>query len=212
MAPSKPTLRPLQTPRNVSFPSELLDRPPPSSSPKSENGEDTATITPPPSYTEFLRILTPVYGTPTNDEPFSPRLPAERPAPSPMTLPSSAASSSFPTGNMSRNRLSPVHPYSPYSGPQSARETGPLRRLHIPASFVYSPSVASPQSAYSIRSPYSPSEWRRRYMESPRTEDAHSLVVRQVSTTTITFKRAPRINPPPEGKRRRTSGDQNSQA
>jgi hypothetical protein len=66
-----------------------------------------------------------------------------------------------------------------------------------------SPWSALPHSATSIRSPLSPSDWKLRYIETPRSATAKGVSVRQVVTRTVTYKRTP-LDPPPKGKRRKT--------
>lgn len=213
MAPQKPTLQPLKTKKTMIYPSELLDSPLTATSPTSEHErENSAAITPPPSYTEFVKVFTPIFGSPTTGDASPPSFAFERPGPSPVSMPSSAASSTFFTGNNSRSGFASVPSRSPFPVPQSAKEPRSLQRLNIPSSYALPPATPSPKSAYAIRSPYGPSEWRRRYMESPRVENGQSLALRHVTTTTITFKRTPRLNPPPEGKRRRTDKEHDSKS
>jgi hypothetical protein len=65
--------------------------------------------------------------------------------------------------------------------------------------------MTSPYSPYSIQSPYSPSELRLRCTESPRSAREGSVSIQHIITRTVTFKRAPSLEPPPKGKRRRTN-------
>lgn len=203
----KPVLKPLHTPRTM-YPSELFDNPLDSE----QRADQKASITPPPSYTEFLKAFSPIFRSPQSGEAGSPKFTFEKPRPSPITIPPSAASRSFSTNNAARNRVSSVHSPSSASTPVSAQDSGALRRLHIPPSLVSSPATASPQSAYTVRSSYSPSEWRRRYVESPRIEEGKPLVIRQVSSTTVTVKRIPTLKSPPEGKRKKTHGNRDSES
>ncbi|RJE23904.1 hypothetical protein PHISCL_03768 [Aspergillus sclerotialis] len=203
MAPSKPSLPPLKTPKTMPFPSELYDSPIKESpnSPKRE-GDDTASITPPAAYTEFLQALTPIFGNPKSaGEDFHKNI-AERRGRSPVSRSSHTANVPFSSGKETKS--SAALP-SPSQTPQSAKPPGPLRRLRIPT-LLYSPATCSPQSAYSVRSPYSPPEWRRRYLESPRSADEDTFSVRHVMTRTITYRVPPALNPPPKGKRRKTAG------
>ncbi|KAI9924574.1 hypothetical protein MW887_006847 [Aspergillus wentii] len=217
MAPQKPTLPPLQTPKNMNFPSELYDSPLPSCTDSIKPDYDypisSASITPPPAYTEFLKSLSSVYTSPASATTSSfPRYPFDHPRPSPISVPSSTTSASFPTASRSISRYgsTSIPPPSPASAvaapPHSARGSGPRpRHLRLPPSYIHSPSVESPRSASTIRSPYSPSDWKMRHLDSPRSADGRSFSVRQVVTQTITYKRAPPLHPPPPGKRKRNT-------
>jgi hypothetical protein len=209
MSPLKPRLEPLQTRKAKTFPSELLDSPLTAGSHTTEHEDDnTASITPPPSYTEFLKVFTPVFGSPTNDDVSSPKFTFENPGPSPASVPSSTTSQSFSSRNASRNKFQSAALQPSSSAPQTATEPGSLQRLRIPSSAICSPGIASPQSAHSIRSPYSASERSQRFVEFPRFGDGQSSALQHVRTTTTTvssLKRTPRLARPPERKRRRSN-------
>ncbi|OJJ46878.1 hypothetical protein ASPZODRAFT_1842508 [Penicilliopsis zonata CBS 506.65] len=222
MAPNKPVLHPLKTPKSMTFPSELKDKT------KSEDSSATP-ISPPLAYTEFLKALTPIFTSPVSAGGAFPAF-----ACSPTSTPSSATSLSFSaTGSAkpsssSFSSTSPhsssssssatlsgknLPPASPATAPKSAHSArpGPLRRLRIPlsAGYPYSPTLESPRSASTLRSPYSAIEWKTRYLESqsPRSATGSRHVsVRQVVTRTVTYKRTP-LEPPPKGKRRKTSNE-----
>jgi hypothetical protein len=57
-------------------------------------------------------------------------------------------------------------------------------------------------SATTLRSPYSPADWKLRYIETPRSACGNPVSVKQVVTRTVTYKRTP-LDPPPKGKRRK---------
>jgi hypothetical protein len=135
----------------------------------------------------------------------------DKPRRSPTSAPSSAISSSFFGSTTSSRKCTPVTlppltPATPCSA--TARSPGYLRRLKIPPPYHVSPAsaIATPRSAQSLsgRSPNSPSEWTVHRVESPVSQNGE-VSVRHVVTTTITFKRAPRLEPPPPGKRRRNA-------
>jgi hypothetical protein len=78
-----------------------------------------------------------------------------------------------------------------------------LRRLCIPPTCIYSPVSDSPGSARTIHSPFTPSDWK--VIETPRSAGGGKQVrVRHVVTRTVTYKRT-QLDPPPRGKRRKTS-------
>lgn len=207
MAPPKPTLPPLKTPKTMNFPSELHDSPFTSTSTTSEpnikreeDSSGSARLTPPDSYTKFLEALTPVFSPATPGAGFK-RFNFEKRRPSPISVPSSASSD----GPKTTGALMP--PPSPASSrksasPQSARHSIPLRRLRIPQSCAYSPMSDSPGSARTVRSPFTPSDWK--VIDTPRSAGGRPVSVRQVVTRTVTYKRT-HLEPPPKGKRRKTS-------
>ncbi|KAJ5834686.1 hypothetical protein N7447_000712 [Penicillium robsamsonii] len=217
--PAKPVLPPLKTPKTMTFPSELHESPL-TSAPftagsdfiKREEGSSTP-ITPPQAYTEFLKALTPVFTSPVSAGVEFPNFKFEKRRPSPISVPSSATSTVFSTRDSLSARDSPkvtsatLPPPSPALSPQSARLPTTLRRLRIPHTCMYSPVTESPGSARTIRSPYSPSDWKIRYIETPRSAGGKSVSVRQVVTRTVTYKRT-HLDPPPRGKRRKTSESQ----
>jgi hypothetical protein len=204
MPPAKPVLHPLKTPKTMIFPSELHDSPLTATSDhiKSEEGSasSSSSITPPDSYKKFLEALTPVFSPVSAGAEFK-RFNFDKRRPSPISVPSSASSdgpkttSAIPPPSPARSQQS--------ASPQSAR-LPPLRRLRIPPSCAYSPMTDSPRSARTILSPYTPSDWKIRYIETPRSAGGKSVSVRQVVTRTVTYKRT-HLEPPPKGKRRKTS-------
>ncbi|KAJ5406536.1 hypothetical protein N7465_007820 [Penicillium sp. CMV-2018d] len=217
--PAKPVLPPLKTPKTMTFPSELHESPltagpftAGSDFIKREEGSSTP-ITPPQAYTEFLKALTPVFTTPVSAGVEFPKFKFERRRPSPISVPSSATSTVFSTRDSLPARDSPkvasatLPPPSPAQSPQSARLPTTLRRLRIPHTCMYSPVTDSPGSARTIRSPFSPSDWKIRYIETPKSAGGKSVSVRQVVTRTVTYKRT-HLDPPPRGKRRKTSESQ----
>lgn len=237
MAPTKPALRPLKTSKHMAFPSELYYSPGSGcrsdTSSKAEDGSRSS-LSPPPSYTEFLKALTPVFSPAsagTGFPGYTSSSSSSSPHPSPMSIPSSTTSATFPasSGQASRkerqkqgiNHLSvtaSVPPTTPVSAPLSARPSvltpaarrhGPLRPP--PPYKPYQPVASFADSPRSARSPYSPPELRIQYIESPRGVERSSsssmsspLNVQHVVTTTVTFKRSPPLGPPPKGKKRRT--------
>ncbi|CAL5873588.1 uncharacterized protein PFLUO_LOCUS7869 [Penicillium psychrofluorescens] len=211
MAPSKPILPPLQTPKSMTFPSELHDSPLTSGSDpiiklEGESAPGSATpITPPLAYTEFLKALTPVFTSPTSAGAEFPKFKFEKRRPSPISVPSSAKSTIWsPLDGPKTTGAARPPPTPAVASPQSAKLPSGLRRLLIPQSSVYSPVTDSPHSARTLRSPFSPSDWKIRYIETPRSAGGKSVSVRQVVTRTVTYKRTP-LDPPPKGKRRKTN-------
>lgn len=228
MAPNnKPVLPPLKTPKSMTFPSEL--------SPftatctpiiKREDGlseaSSTSSLTPPSSYLEFLKALTPVFETPTSAGPDYRRFNFERinferkRRPSPISVPISATSDGPKTTSAAIPPPSPATSQKSITSPQSARLPTTLRRLRIPTTCVYSPlsdspgsvrtpgSARTPSSARTLHSPFASSDWKIRYIETPRSAGAKSVSVRQVVTRTVTYKRT-HLEPPPKGKRRKTT-------
>lgn len=224
--PSKPILPPLKTPKNMSFPSELHDSPltgssenvitikrEPGTGNTSGNGSGSGTatpITPPQAYTDFLKALTPIFSSPVSAGVNFPKYPFDKLSPASHSVPTSATSVHFPTRDTTSKTTSiSLPPPSPARAPQSAREPAPLKRLRIPTSFVFSPATDSPHSARTIRSPFSPSDWKIRYLESPRSAGPTTVSVRQVVTRTVTYKRT-QLDPPPKGKRRKTGENRES--
>ncbi|EAW15919.1 uncharacterized protein NFIA_052640 [Aspergillus fischeri NRRL 181] len=215
MAP-KPGLPPCMA-KDLTFPSELRE---PHSTryldasiadKKHEPSEDqTETITPPPAYTEFLGTFSPIFTSSTDSRASFAKYMLDKPRRSPTSAPSSAISSSFFCSTTPSSRkctpvtLPPLTPATPCSA--TARSPDHLRRLRIPPPYHVSSAsaIATPRSAQSLYSPYSPPEWTVRRVESPVSQNGE-VSVRHVVTTTITFKRAPRLEPPPPGKRRRNA-------
>jgi hypothetical protein len=210
MSPAKPVLQPLKTPKSANFPSEIHSGSLSSlSDVKQEEGVSTP-ITPPLSYTEFLKALTPVFTSPVSPGAGFPKYPMERSLSSSVSQPSTATSSSFSSSEGLKSAKSVSHvPESPLETPQSARMPGPRRRLRISTSRShlksFSPITDSPRSANTLRSPFSPSEWKLRYFEAPMSAcDRTPMNIKHVVTQTVTYKRTS-LDPPPKGKRRRTS-------
>lgn len=210
MSPAKPVLQPLKTPKSGSFPSEIHSGSLSSlSDVKREEGTSTP-ITPPLSYTEFLKALTPVFTSPVSPGACFPKFPIEKNLSSSVSQPSTATSNTFSIaeGLKSAKSVSTV-PESPLEAPQSARVPGPRRRLRISTSKnhlkSFSPIADSPRSANTLRSPFSPSDWKLRYFEAPISAcERTPMNIKQVVTQTVTYKRTS-LDPPPKGKRRRTS-------
>lgn len=183
----------------MTFPSELRERTM-STRRATSNGPS---VPPPRAYTEFLRALNPVFMDSDGAEAGFPRCTYTRRRPSPISVPSSASSASLSTGTSGTSTPRSIRPRSPASDPQSTRSLAPLRHLGLPP--PYSPSSACPYSPYSaIRSPFSPFELRLTYTEPPRSAREGSLSIQHIVTHTVTLKRAPSLDPPPKGKRRRT--------
>lgn len=207
MAPAKPVLHPLKTPKTATFPSEihnasLLSR----SDTKNENPLTTP-ITPPVAYTDFLKALTPVFNSPVSPAISFSKYPIEKLSTS-HSQPSTATSVSFPNGG-DFVRSATISPDSPYAPSLSAKSFGNGRkRLRISTAKtcnkILSPATDSPMSASTAYSPFSPSDWKIRYLDGPRSSTGKPVSVRQVVTRTVTYKRTP-LDPPPKGKRRKAS-------
>lgn len=216
MAPNnKPVLPPLKTPKTMTFPSELSPFTA-TSTPiiKREDGlseeSSTSSLTPPSSYVEFLKALTPVFETPISAGPDFRRFNFERKRrPSPISVPKNETNDGPKTTSAAFPSSSPVTSQKSATSPQSARLPTTLRRLRIPTTCVYSPisdspgSIQTPGSARTLHSPFTPSDWKIRYIETPRSAGGKSVSVRQVVTRTVTYKRT-HLEPPPKGKRRKT--------
>ena len=222
MPSQKPELPPLKTPKSFSFPSEIQDNPNPNPTPVSaqdikredSSSESSASSIPTPSaYTDFLNALTPVFSSPSSAGGSYPKFKFETCGPSPTSQPSSATSPAFSTAPSLKSPAVSLPPYSPINA-KSPKSPPALRRLRIPASIktrgmpsprTATPLSATPRSATGLCSPFSPSDWKMRYFETPRSATpAKSVSVRQVVTRTVTYKRTP-LDPPPKGKRRKTS-------
>ncbi|KAE8348567.1 hypothetical protein BDV28DRAFT_143189 [Aspergillus coremiiformis] len=202
MAPEKPALPPLKTPKNMTFPSELrertytcLDADRPDKEVKKEEEDSEITITPPPAYAEFLNTFSPIFSSPTHSRANFAKYMLDKPRPSPTSAPGSTIAPSFPTNH-------PQKDIPPYAASRSSKSPDQLRRLRLPPPYTHSPITDSPRSAHTLRSPFTPSEYRIRAFDSPISEHGTCISIRQVVTTTITLKRAPQLNPPPPGKRR----------
>ena len=204
---------------------------------KHEPGTATP-ITPPTAYTEFLKAMTPVFTSPVSagtsfprfqfDKPTGPagqgQAPTSAPTPTSTTnsQPTSAVSGTFGFHEREPFVKSATLPPPPAtatgtgptsSGPGAIRKNQSLRRLRIPPSMHLSPVTTTasdaPQSATTLRSPFSPVDWKLRYME-PRSATTatssagagRSVSVRQVVTRTVTYKRM-QLEAPPKGKGKR---------
>lgn len=204
MAP-RPILYPLKTSKSVIYPSELRDTSPATTETSQRESGNGPSVPPPRAYTEFLRALSPCYASPEGINASYTRWMRGRALPSPVSLPSTATTVSFPTSNTSKSSPISVSP-SPVPAPQSAREPGSVRRLRISPPFVLSPTTAeSPRSPFTVRTPYTPADRRSRLSETSDTSNGRTITIQHVVTHTITLKRAPSLDPPPKGKRRRTS-------
>ncbi|CRG90162.1 hypothetical protein PISL3812_07204 [Talaromyces islandicus] len=204
MAPTKPTLHPLKTPKNTTFPSEIQSATPSSISDTKREPMSTP-ITPPLAYTEFLKAMTPVFTSPVSPGVSFPRYPIEK-ANTPTSQPASATFPSFPKGESAVK--SATFPPKYLHAPHSAKPSTGRRRMKvspIKTSFKgASTTTKSPRSASALRSPYSQSEWKLQYVETPVSACGKSVSVKQVVTRTVTYKRTP-LEQPPKGKRRKTS-------
>ncbi|KAL4922350.1 hypothetical protein BDW62DRAFT_51991 [Aspergillus aurantiobrunneus] len=196
----KPALPPLKTPNNMVFPSELRTD---SSAGSARNGDASSTpITPPAAYTEFLKALTPIFGSPESAEgvDFSKYRFGRHNVDSPRSQPSSAVNSGFNFSDSARSATTSLPPPTPLAPPHARRELSNLRRLRIPPALRYSPPSAEPprsagprsagpqsaaprsagprntgpRSATFPRSPYSPADWRMRYFDPPRSANPRS--------------------------------------
>ncbi|KAL4804836.1 hypothetical protein BDV18DRAFT_142638 [Aspergillus unguis] len=217
MAP-RPELYPLQTPKHITFPSELQEFLQPANPPSARCTDTKGPSVPPPlAYTEFLKALSPAFGSPSGSisTPYSSSsYTFNKQLPSPKSLPSTASSTSFSSESApSTGRGMRTHartrsgPPSALSAPRSATETShsSFRRIRM-SPYLYSPAeVDSPKSAHPVRSPYPPVERRVRYVDSPASAGGRSITIQQIVTHTVTLKRVPSLAPPPKGKRRRTS-------
>ncbi|KAJ6043990.1 uncharacterized protein N7446_002187 [Penicillium canescens] len=223
MPAPKPELQPLKTPKSFTFPSEIhkASKTLTVNEIKREDGSATP-ITPPLSYTEFLSALTPVFTSPVSAGGF-PKFSMEKTEPSPISQPSSAISPAFSENSLKSPAISLPPPSPSPRTAKSAKAPPALRRLRIPQSlkafsskdsprtatpcsatpYSASPYSANPWSTSSLRSPFSPSDWKLRYLDAPRSATTKAVSVRQVVTRTVTYKRTP-LDPPPKGKRRKT--------
>ncbi|KKK16244.1 hypothetical protein ARAM_006281 [Aspergillus rambellii] len=205
MAP-RPSLYPLKTPDNITFPSELQEyiRATSNPEPSKQRGDGKGPSVPPPrAYTEFLKALSPTFGSPPqsattaySNYSFNNQLP------SPASSTSSASTLSFP-GEMLPGTHTRSIPQSPLNEPRSAGEPGPIHHIPVSPTYSYSPRVESPKSAHPARSPYPFGERKVRYLDSSSSTTEVSIRTQHVITHTITFKRVPPLDPPPKGKRRK---------
>ncbi|KAI9039052.1 uncharacterized protein KD926_010037 [Aspergillus affinis] len=209
MVPKRPSLHPLTTPKTMTFPSELRERTyttnlDPNEGCKKEDEDVEFSMTPPPAYTEFLNTFSPIFGSPDTSRANFSKYMLDKPRSSPTSTPSSSTATTFPGSHLPRN-LPPAaaHPHVSVSN----RTPDHVRRMRLPPPYAYTPASDSPHSAHPLRSPYTPSEMRMHRFDSPVSDHAGYFSVRHVVTTTITYKRAPQLEPPPQGKRRRNSDD-----
>lgn len=206
MPNTKPALHPLKTPKSASFPSELQDVSSPSLSDAIKQEDLSTPITPPTAYTDFLKALTPVFTSPASAGVSFPKYPSEKlsekPSDSPTSQPASALSGSFVFSDTGRSPTVSLPPPTPASAAPSRRNFPVPRRLCIPPSLKYSPTTDSPKSATTLRSPFSPSDWKLRYYDPPRSASGKPVSVKQVVTRTVTYKRT-QLEAPPKGKRRK---------
>ncbi|KAL4970989.1 uncharacterized protein BDV14DRAFT_162435 [Aspergillus stella-maris] len=219
----KPVLPPLKTPSNITFPSEYHTD---SSAGSGRNGDSSSTpITPPAAYTEFLKAFTPIFSSPDSAEgvDFSKIRFDRHNLHSARSQPSSAVSGAFNFNEPARSATTSLPPPTPLAPPphHARRELSNLRRLRIPPALRHSPTSAEPlrsagprsagpRSATIARTPYSPIDWRMRYLDPPRSAAPrttnHKMSVKHVITHTITYKTT-ELDAPPKGKRRKHSHD-----
>ncbi|PYI05716.1 hypothetical protein BO78DRAFT_397810 [Aspergillus sclerotiicarbonarius CBS 121057] len=209
MGPTKPTLHPLTTPKTMVFPSELrertfttcLDTDRPSNVEKGSNEYNDASITPPSAYTDFINTFSPIFSSPTTSRANFYKYMVDKPRRSPTSPPSSTTSTSFPSVQRRNTTAAATHQTHSLAG--ATRSIAPIQRMRLPPPHVYTPVSDSPRSAHPLHSPFSPADWRSRPFDSPVSEAGNSFSVRQVVTTTVTYKRAPQLDPPPRGKKRK---------
>ncbi|KAJ6079275.1 hypothetical protein N7467_009028 [Penicillium canescens] len=209
MPSAKPILPPLKTPKSATFPSELHNGSSSSLSDYIKQEDQSTPITPPTAYTDFLKALTPVFTSPASASFNFPKFPSEKlsTATSPTSQPASALSGSFIFSDSVRSPTVSLPPPTPASAAPSRKSFPIPRRLRIPQSLKFSPSAdsprsATPRSATTLRSPFSPSDWKLRYYEPPRSATGKPVSVKQVVTRTVTYKRT-QLEAPPKGKRRK---------
>ncbi|KAL4963314.1 uncharacterized protein BDV14DRAFT_176723 [Aspergillus stella-maris] len=212
MAP-RPDLYPLETPKHLAFPSELQE-PHRSANPTSTRCDGKGPSVPPPlAYTEFLKALSPTYGSPPQSAgtPYSASYPTNKQLPSPPSHPSTASTSSFPLDTVPPSSKARTHmrthsaSSTPLYASRSAVDASHYRRMRMSPTHYYSPvgAVDSPKSAHPVHSPYPPVERKVRYVESPSGVTSRSITIQHVVTHTVTLKRVPSLAAPPKGKRRR---------
>lgn len=208
MPPAKPVLQPLKTPQNTSFPSEIHSASLSAVSDVKREDSMTTPITPPVAYTEFLKSLTPVFTSPISPEHNFSKFSFEKRSPEASQPQTATVSSSTSEEPIKSAAFPPPQKSATDPLPHSAKKE--RRRLRISptkaTSKNFSPtaSAASPKSATTLWSPYSPADWKLRYFEGPQTSGDSPVSVRQVVTRTVTYTRTP-LDPPPKGKRRKTT-------
>ncbi|KAL4940348.1 hypothetical protein BDV06DRAFT_196865 [Aspergillus oleicola] len=106
MAPMRPNLPPLSTPKNMTFPSELRDPPTYTCLDSSKDTKDpkfspesARSITPPSAYTEFLNTFSPIFTSPKSSRANFSKYMLDQPRPSPTSAPASAVT--FPSSRLS---------------------------------------------------------------------------------------------------------------
>ncbi|KAL4885897.1 hypothetical protein BJY04DRAFT_179421 [Aspergillus karnatakaensis] len=216
MAP-RPDFYPVPVPQHITFPSELQEYLRAKSNPTStSHAEDKASpVTPPLAYTEFLKALSPKYGSPPSSASSTCSDYLSRKQLSPRSLPLTASAAAFPSGAVSARRArTHTSPRSPMMMPRSAGEPNQYRRLRMSPSYLYSPAliVESPRNPRPSQSSYPSMERRVRYVESTSsptgtitTTTTRSITIQHVVTHTNSLKRVPSLAPAPKGKRRRVS-------
>ncbi|KAL4796106.1 hypothetical protein BDV19DRAFT_361501 [Aspergillus venezuelensis] len=269
MAPMRPNLPPLSTPKNMTFPSELRDPPAYTCLDSSKDTKDSKSspeparsITPPSAYTDFLNTFSPIFTSPKSSRANFSKYMLDKPRPSPTSAPASAVT--FPSSripprgsvnghghshrrsNSNGSMNSHTSTYGNYSelpvpSPRcfknynvfknpirsqshSQQHHAAPRHLRLPPAQGYAqlghgnlhtPATASPLSAASCSHHHhhrpSPSEWRFHQLATPGSAtDQRSFSLRQVTTTTVTFRVAPRLAAPPSGKRKRAGVEKKS--
>ncbi|KAL4871358.1 hypothetical protein BDV12DRAFT_164156 [Aspergillus spectabilis] len=215
MAP-RPDFYPVAVPHHITFPSELQEylRATTNSESTTRAENKDSPVSPPLAYTEFLKALSPRYGSPPSSaSSVCSDYTSRKHLSSPPSLPLTASAISFPNEAVStrRARIHP-RPLSPMNMPRSAGELDQYRRHRMSPYYMYSPAmvVESPKSARLPRSPYPPLERRVQYVESTSSPTGtitktttRSITIQHVVTQTGALKRVPSLAPPPKGKRRR---------
>ncbi|KKK22572.1 hypothetical protein P175DRAFT_0532225 [Aspergillus ochraceoroseus IBT 24754] len=196
MAP-RPELYPLKTPSHIIFPSELQDyiRATRNPEPTKRTDGKGPSVPPPLAYTEFLKALSPEFGSPTesDDGAFS-NWSLGQQLPSPISPPPTSSTISFPSEmTTARNRTRPLPHSLMTNAPRASAEVGSLHRIRVSPTFLYASAVESP-----------PVERRARYAESPITNE-RTIRIQYARTNPMRFKRVPSLDPPPKGKRRRVN-------
>ncbi|RAK92189.1 hypothetical protein BO79DRAFT_207345 [Aspergillus costaricaensis CBS 115574] len=207
MAP-RPILYPLKTSKSVTFPSQLQDNAPHRSDMDQHEPGSGPLVPPPRAYMEFLRALRPAYSGPEGINGSYTRWVRSRALPSPVSMPPTARSATFPPGSVPKSSPTSIPP-TPRGPPRSAREPISARHLRASPQYPYSPATTeSPQSPFTLRTPFSPADWRGRYIESSSDSNGRTITIQHIVTHTVNLKRAPSLEPPPRGKRRRTNESQ----
>ncbi|PYH42644.1 uncharacterized protein BP01DRAFT_346540 [Aspergillus saccharolyticus JOP 1030-1] len=204
MAP-RPALYPLKTPKGVTFPSELQDDLPFGSEINQQDAGDGPSVLPPQAYTDFLRALSPVYAGSEGLNASYTKWMMSKTLPSPVSLPSTASTSSFPGDGEAKTSPTLIPP-SPVISARPSKESSSLRRLRPLSQYPYSPiSAESPRSPFTVRPPYCPADRRARSIDTTNASSGRIITIQHIVTRTVTLKRTPALEAPPKGKRRRTS-------